>query len=128
MLLVILQKSLIASMVVLESGENLANNCNIVFKFSCWLLIVAIRDFCNITNNINENYQLDHAVPFSSEKKWSGISLKNKGSYVLGAPEFVLKEQFNKYKNEILSYQENYRVLSISHSNNKFENNDLPQN
>ena len=42
MLLVILQKSLIASMVVLESGENLANNCNIVFKFSCWLLIVAI--------------------------------------------------------------------------------------
>ena len=39
MLLVILQKSLIASMVVLESGENLANNCNIV---SCWLLIVAI--------------------------------------------------------------------------------------
>ena len=90
--------------------------------------IEAIRDFCNITNNINENYQLDHAVPFSSEKKWSGISLKNKGSYVLGAPEFVLKEQFNKYKNEILSYQENYRVLSISHSNNKFENNDLPQN
>ena len=42
---------------------------------------------------------------FLLKKKWSGISLKNKGSYVLGAPEFVLKEQFNKYKNEILSYQ-----------------------
>lgn len=38
------------------------------------------------------------AVPFSSEKKWSGISLKNKGSYVLGAPEFVLKEQFTNIK------------------------------
>lgn len=110
--------------------ENLKTILQLFAKFSPDFntTIEAIRDFCNITNNINENYQLDHAVPFSSEKKWSGISLKNKGSYVLGAPEFVLKEQFNKYKNEILSYQENYRVLSISHSNNKFENNDLPQN
>lgn len=110
--------------------ENLKTILQLFAKFSpdSNTTIEAIRDFCNITNNINENYQLDHAVPFSSEKKWSGISLKNKGSYVLGAPEFVLKEQFNKYKNEILSYQENYRVLSISHSNNKFENNDLPQN
>ncbi|OKZ77927.1 MAG: hypothetical protein BHW01_03625 [Clostridium sp. 27_14] len=110
--------------------ENLKTILQLFAKFSpdSNTTIEAIRDFCNITNNINENYQLDHAIPFSSEKKWSGISLKNKGSYVLGAPEFVLKEQFNKYKNEILSYQENYRVLSISHSNNKFENNDLPQN
>lgn len=110
--------------------ENLKTILQLFAKFSpdSNTTIEAIRDFCNITNNINENYQLDHAVPFSSEKKWSGISLKNKGSYVLGAPEFVLKEQFNKYKNEILSYQENYRVLSISHSHNKFENNDLPQN
>ena len=110
--------------------ENLKTILQLFAKFSpdSNTTIEAIRDFCNITNNINENYQLEHAVPFSSEKKWSGISLKNKGSYVLGAPEFVLKEQFNKYKNEILSYQENYRVLSISHSNNKFENNDLPQN
>ena len=110
--------------------ENLKTILQLFAKFSpdSNTTIEAIRDFCNITNNINENYQLDHAVPFSSEKKWSGISLKNKGSYVLGAPEFVLKEQFNKYKNEILSYQENYRVPSISHSNNKFENNDLPQN
>ena len=110
--------------------ENLKTILQLFAKFSpdSNTTIEAIRDFCNITNNINENYQLDHAVPFSSEKKWSGISLKNKGSYVLGAPEFVLKEQFNKYKNEILSYQENYRVLSISHSNNEFENNDLPQN
>ena len=110
--------------------ENLKTILQLFAKFSpdSNTTIEAIRDFCNITNNINENYQLDHAVPFSSEKKWSGISLKNKGSYVLGAPEFVLKEQFNKYKNEILSYQENYRVLAIAHSNNKFENNDLPQN
>ena len=107
--------------------ENLKTILQLFAKFSpdSNTTIEAIRDFCNITNNINENYQLDHAVPFSSEKKWSGISLKNKGSYVLGAPEFVLKKQFNKYKNEILSYQENYRVLAIAHSNNKFENNDL---
>lgn len=110
--------------------ENLKTILQLFAKFSpdSNTTIEAIRDFCNITNNINENYQLDHAVPFSSEKKWSGISLKNKGSYVLGAPEFVLKKQFNKYKNEILSYQENYRVLAVAHSNNNFENNCLPQN
>ena len=121
-------KKIIATMS--SQQENLKTILQLFAKFSpdSNTTIEAIRDFCNITNNINENYQLDHAVPFSSEKKWSGISLKNKGSYVLGAPEFVLKKQFNKYKNEILSYQENYRVLAIAHSNNKFENNDLPQN
>ena len=81
----------------------------------------------NIQNQLNPIGDIT-TLPFSSEKKWSGISLKNKGNYVLGAPEFVLKEQFNKYKNEILSYQENYRVLAVAHSNNNFENNCLPQN
>lgn len=108
--------------------ENLKIILNLFAKFSpdSNATIEAIREFSKI--KLNKNYQLSHTVPFSSEKKWSGISIKNNGSYVLGAPEFILKEQFDNFKNDILNYQENYRVLAIAHSNNDFENNNLPQN
>ncbi len=40
----------------------------------------------------------------------------------------MLKQQFNIFKNDILHYQEDYRVLAIAYSNNDFENNELPEN
>ena len=34
-------------------------------------------------------WQVSSSVPFSSARKWSGATFENKGSFVLGAPEFV---------------------------------------
>ena len=34
-------------------------------------------------------WQVTSSVPFSSARKWSGATFENKGSFVLGAPEFV---------------------------------------
>ena len=67
-------------------------------------------------------------VAFSSEKKWSGINFGNAGSYIIGAPSFVLKDNYNNYKNEIEKYSKDYRVLIVAHSENNFENNSLPKN
>ena len=51
------------------------------------------------------------AVPFSSANKYCGVIFPD-GAYVLGAPEFVLREGYCKYKDEIESYSaEGYRVL-----------------
>lgn len=48
---------------------------------------------------------------FSSAFKYSSASFE-RTSYVLGAPEFVLREDYSKYEKEIMEYSEQgYRVL-----------------
>lgn len=69
----------------------------------------------------------DKVVPFSSQAKWSGIQFKDKGTYVMGAPEFVLREGFKQYEGEIHKYQEDYRVLAIAYSKNPFIDKNLPE-
>lgn len=85
--------------------------------------IMAIKDYFS---NISNEFEVVHKVAFSSDKKWSGISFKDKGSYIIGAPEFVLKNDFNKYKDEIEKYAMDYRVLVLAHSKNDFNKKDLP--
>ena len=68
----------------------------------------------------------DKVVPFSSQAKWSGIHFKNIGTYVIGAPEFVLGQNFKQYKGEIYKYQEDFRVLAVAYSKNPFIGKDLP--
>lgn len=49
--------------------------------------------------------------PFSSQFKYSGAAFED-GSYVLGAPEFVLREDYDNYREQIEHYSsEGYRVL-----------------
>ncbi|MBQ9436216.1 MAG: cation-translocating P-type ATPase [Bacteroidales bacterium] len=48
---------------------------------------------------------------FSSKYKYSAAEFKS-GRYVLGAPEFVLKDDFEKYKDQVSEYsRKGYRVL-----------------
>lgn len=50
-------------------------------------------------------------IPFSSVYKYCGTVFSD-GAYVLGAPEFVLREEYDNYKEQIESYSaEGYRVL-----------------
>lgn len=50
-------------------------------------------------------------VPFTSVTKYSGVMFGEK-SYVIGAPEFVLREDYDTYKPDISEYaRKGYRVL-----------------
>ncbi len=52
-----------------------------------------------------------HVMPFSSAVKYSGVTFEN-GSYVLGAPEFVLREDFEAVRQELETYaSRGYRTL-----------------
>ena len=51
---------------------------------------------------------------FSSSRKYSAVSFDGYGSYYLGAPEFVLKDQFPLYKDKVDKYSD-YRVLVIAY-------------
>lgn len=49
---------------------------------------------------------------FSSETKYSGAMMNDGKSYVIGAPEFVLRGQFAQYQEQIATYSsKGYRVL-----------------
>ena len=67
-------------------------------------------------------------IAFSSQKKWSGIYFENEGSFIIGAPEFILKEEYFKFKEEIEKYTIDYRVILLAHSKNDFKEKELPDN
>lgn len=54
-------------------------------------------------------------IEFSSSRKFSAVSFENRGSYYFGAPEFVLKDDFSKYREKVESYSD-YRVLVIAYN------------
>lgn len=56
-------------------------------------------------------------MPFSSDRKYSGIEFKE-GSYYLGSPENLLKKQDIK----VTTYQNQYRVLVFAKGKGKFNN------
>lgn len=62
-------------------------------------------------NNIN--LKVINSIPFSSLRKYSAIEIEKKGTFIIGAPEILLR---NKYQNIIEKYS-NYRVLAFCHSN-----------
>lgn len=65
-------------------------------------------------------------IPFSSDKKWSGISFDNGESYIIGAPEYVLQDQFIQYKEEIEKQIEDYRVVVLARSKKILNKEKLP--
>ena len=59
----------------------------------------------------NTGTAADFVSPFSSQSKYSGASF-GKDSYVLGAPEFVLRSSYGTYKDKIEKYsKQGCRVL-----------------
>lgn len=78
--------------------------------------------------NISTTYSPILKVPFSSEAKWSGIEFEGNKTYVLGAPSFVLKENFSKISNLVDTYINDYRILVVAYSNNSFVLKQLPSN
>lgn len=69
-------------------------------------------------NAINDKYgnsssiKVLKKIPFSSDRKYSGVTLKN-GSYIMGAPEFVLGDNIKKYQKKIDELSEENRVLIL---------------
>ncbi len=62
---------------------------------------------------------------FSSSRKFSAVSFEGYGSYYIGAPEFVLRDQYSLYQDKISSLSD-YRVLVVAY--NKSELSDMPMN
>lgn len=70
----------------------------------------AVKAYFKTGNTVNIK-KADKVFAFSSKTKYSGI-ISGGDSYLIGAPEFVLREDYEHYKEKIEAYSEKgYRVL-----------------
>lgn len=93
--------------------------------------IEAIREaFLSFNQNYLEGksneWKIKKIISFSSDKKWSGITFQKEGSYLLGAPEILLKEKKEEYSELLEKYSKEARVLLLAHSNEILQNQTLP--
>ncbi len=90
-----------------------------------------ISNLCYAFKNVNDTMQaiqnkytlkgtweVIDVVEFSSSRKYSAATFKDEGTFYLGAPEFVLKEQVENYK-EILEKYSDYRTLVLAKEGKK---------
>ncbi len=84
--------------------------------------INAIREYLKDTNELD--YLFLKEMPFSSDKKYGMISF-NKGDFVLGAPEFVLKERYKEYESKIEEYTSKGARVLLFGKLDKFDENKI---
>lgn len=82
----------------------------------------------NYFTTVEEQWKPLEKIAFSSQTKWSGINFQEKGTYLLGAPEIVLKKEFDDNQETIEKYAKDYRVLVLAHTEEKIVNEKLPKN
>ena len=87
--------------------------------------IEAIRNYFTKPESL---WTVKKKVAFSSQTKWSGITFEEKGTFILGAPEIVLKEAYPQNKEVMDKYIKDYRVLVITHSPETLNGKELPEN
>ena len=71
---------------------------------------------------------VDHCIPFSSDRKYSGVAFKEEGTYLMGAAQFLFPEGNEDLIRQCASYgKEGLRVLVLAHSSNLNLENELPK-
>lgn len=65
--------------------------------------------------NKSSFWQVERTVPFTSANKWSAVAFKSHGTYVVGAPEFIMKARYADLEHMVTPYQEQgSRVLLLA--------------
>ncbi|MBC1423962.1 cation-translocating P-type ATPase [Listeria seeligeri] len=76
----------------------------------------------------NPEWQTTALFPFSSARKWSGCSFAEKGTFLIGAPEFIFKDLSLANKQELDGYaNQGFRVLAVAHADEQMESPVLPE-
>lgn len=75
------------------------------------------------------NWKSKAKVPFSSSRKWSGVTFDDNLSYVIGAPEFVLNENYTTIKDSVEKYSsKGDRVLLLAKVDGKLSDDKIKDN
>ena len=75
----------------------------------------------------SKEFTLDHAIPFSSDRKYSGASFAEKGTYLMGAAQFLFPDGNEKLMELCQKYAaQGYRLLLLAHSRQSANGSQLP--
>lgn len=90
-----------------------------------------------LTRYFDKNRVLEaiDTIPFSSKRKYSAVTFKNPandeniGTFFIGAPEFVLTDQYDKVKSKVERFaSQGCRVLVLGHVNGTVKEGTTPKN
>lgn len=86
----------------------------------------ALRQYCQ--PQPGQVVQASARIPFSSARKWSALSFANQGTWVLGAPDFVLPGTMGRDLAALVNQyaDEGYRVLLLAASSQQLQGQQLP--
>lgn len=71
--------------------------------------------------------KLIHAIPFSSDRKYSGAVFEGRGTYLMGAAQFLFPEGNEELLEHCSGYaQEGYRILVLAHSEQETKGTERP--
>ena len=70
----------------------------------------------------------EHVIPFSSDRKYSGVVFEEKGTYLMGAAQFLFPEDNEELTEKCQAYaEEGLRVLVLAHSSQNAEGTELSE-
>lgn len=77
----------------------------------------------------NETFKVTKLMPFSSARKWSGASFDGVGTFIVGAPEFVLKERYDTVERNVNEYaMQGFRVLVLVNTTEELKDSQMDTN
>lgn len=83
---------------------------------------LALKNYFGITKNVD----CEGFIPFSSERKFSAVTIKETGTFMLGAPEFVTKTLDKNLKQTIKDFTcDGFRVLLLCKNKNKIKKEEI---
>ena len=118
----------------LVSDEPKAADLREIEEIMCSLMHV-LRDENATANALRKRFPArpvmacEHVIPFSSDRKYSGAVFAEKGTYLMGAVQFLFPENNQDMISQAQKYaEEGLRVLVLAHSPEKSEGTELPKN
>lgn len=117
----------------LVSEEPKAVDLKEIEEIMCSLMHV-LRDENATANALRKRFPArpvmacEHVIPFSSDRKYSGAVFAEKGTYLMGAVQFLFPENNQDMISQAQKYaEEGLRVLVLAHSPEKSEGTELPK-
>lgn len=111
--------------------EEIKNNSGLTIKQIIALMLGSLNDGNMTSVALEKEFGKSKkvnplfVVPFSSARKFSAVTLEKYGTFFLGAPEFILKKEYDLVKPSVDKYaRKGYRVLLIAHNKEQLKSQD----
>lgn len=76
---------------------------------------------------VRRDMSLNHMIPFSSDRKYSGASFMNQGTYLMGAAQFLFPQGNEALTEQCKAYaEEGFRILVLAHSPQEVQEAQIP--